>query len=183
MVEILREVKINGRKLKLARGDITELKVDAIVNAANERLKLGGGVAGAILRKGGREIQEECDKIGYCPVGEAVVTKAGKLEAKYVIHAVGPRYGEGGEDDKLKNATLNSLRRADERDIKSIAFPAISAGTFGFPKDRCAEIMLKTIIEYLRGNTNLEEVIVCLYDNDTYKIFERKLADLLGSYM
>jgi len=179
MVEIRYEVDINGKKLKLAKGDITELEVDAIVNAANERLKLGGGVAGAILKKGGREIQEECDKIGYCPVGNAVVTGAGKLKTKYVIHAVGPRYGEGDEDNKLRNATLNSLKRADERNLKSIAFPAISTGIFGFPKDRCADIMLRTIINYLEGETSLNEVIMCLYDEETYRIFEEKLKSLM----
>jgi O-acetyl-ADP-ribose deacetylase (regulator of RNase III) len=176
MVEVLYEVDIEGRKLKLAKGDITDLEVDAIVNAANESLKLGGGVAGAISRKGGREIQEECDRIGYCPVGEAVVTRAGKLKAKYVIHAVGPRYGEG---NKLRSATLNSLKRAEERDLKSIAFPAISTGVFGFPKDGCADIMLKTVMEYLRRDTSLREVIMCLYDDETYRIFEEKLKELL----
>ena len=181
MVEVLYEVKINSKKLKLAKGDITELEVDAIVNAANEKLKMGGGVAGAILRKGGHEIQEECDKIGYCPVGEAVVTGAGKLKAKCVIHAVGPRYGEGDEDNKLRNATLNSLKRAEERGLKSIAFPAISTGIFGFPKDRCADIMLSTIIDYLKRDTCIEEVIMCLYDDETYRIFEDKLKKMLQS--
>ena len=181
MVEVLYEVDVGGKKLKLAKGDITDLEVDAIVNAANERLKLGGGVAGAILRKGGREIQEECDRIGYCPVGGAVVTGAGRLKARYVIHAVGPRYGEGDEDNKLRSATLNSLKRAEEKGLKSIAFPAISTGIFGFPKDRCADIMLKTIIEYLKGNTGLREVIMCLYDDKTYRIFEEKLKKLVRS--
>ena len=181
MVEVLYEVDVEGKKLKLAKGDITDLEVDAIVNAANERLKLGGGVAGAILRKGGREIQEECDRIGYCPVGEAVVTGAGRLKAGYVIHAVGPRYGEGDEDSKLRSATLNSLKRAEEKGLKSIAFPAISTGIFGFPKDRCADIMLKTIIEYLKGGTGLREVIMCLYDDETYRIFEEKLKKLVRS--
>lgn len=175
MVKTLYEIDIGGKKLKLAKGDITDLEVDAIVNAANERLKLGGGVAGTILRKGGWEIQEECDRIGYCPVGEAVVTRAGRLKAKYVIHAVGPRYGEGDEDAKLRNATLNSLKKAEERTLTSVAFPAISTGIFGFPKDRCADIMLKTIIEYLKGDTFLKEVIMCLYDDETYKIFEERL--------
>jgi len=179
VVEILYEVDIRGKKLKLAKGDITDLEVDAIVNAANERLKLGGGVAGAILRKGGREIQEECDRIGYCPVGEAVVTGAGKLRAKYVIHAVGPRYGEGDEDNKLRSATLNSLKRAEEKGLRSIAFPAISTGIFGFPRDRCADVMLKTIIEHLKGSTGLREVVMCLYDDETYRIFENKLKELL----
>ncbi|RLF18471.1 MAG: O-acetyl-ADP-ribose deacetylase [Thermoprotei archaeon] len=181
MVEVLFAVDINGRRLKLAKGDITDLEVDAIVNAANERLKLGGGVAGAIRRRGGPSIQEECDRIGYCPVGGAVVTGAGRLKAKYVIHAVGPRYGEGDEDNKLRSATLNSLKRADERGVKSIAFPAISTGIFGFPKDRCADIMLNTIINYLKGETGVEEVVVCLYDDETYRIFEEKLKAIVGS--
>lgn len=181
MIKVLHEIGIGGKKLKLAKGDITDLEVDAIVNAANDRLKLGGGVAGAILRKGGWEIQEECDRIGYCPVGEAVVTGAGRLKAKYVIHAVGPRYGEGDEDAKLRSATFNSLKRAEERNIKSIAFPAISTGIFGFPKDRCADIMLRTIIEYLKGDTRLEEVVMCLYDDETYTIFEDKLKSLSRS--
>ena len=165
-----------GRSIvELVKGDITELEVDAIVNAANSRLKMGGGVAGAILRKGGWSIQEECDKIGYCPVGGAVITGAGKLKAKYVIHAVGPRMGEGDEDRKLRNATLNSLKLAEKHGIKSIAFPAISTGIFGFPKDRCAKIMLRTAVNYLKAGSSIERVIFCLYDDETYQIFAEEL--------
>lgn len=165
-----------GRSIvELVKGDITELEVDAIVNAANSRLKMGGGVAGAILRKGGWSIQEECDKIGYCPVGGAVITGAGKLKAKYVIHAVGPRMGEGDEDRKLRNATLNSLKLAEKHGIKSIAFPAISTGIFGFPKDRCAKIMLRTAVDYLKAGSSIERVIFCLYDDETYQIFAEEL--------
>ncbi len=173
-------LKIGRTVIELVKGDITELQVDVIVNAANSSLKMGGGVAGAILRKGGRVIQEECDKIGYCPVGGAVLTSAGKLKAKYVIHAVGPRMGEGDEDNKLKNATLNSLELADKYHVESIAFPAISTGIFGYPKDRCADIMLSTIIDYVsRKETNLKKIILCLYDDETYKIFEKKLNEVL----
>ena len=165
-----------GRSIvELVKGDITELEVDAIVNAANSRLKMGGGVAGAILRKGGWSIQEECDKIGYCPVGGAVITGAGKLKAKYVIHAVGPRMGEGDEDRKLRNATLNSLKLAEKHGIKSIAFPAISTGIFGFPKDRCAKIMLRTTVDYLKAGSSIERVVFCLYDDETYQIFAEEL--------
>ena len=167
--------RVGNSVIELVKGDITELEVDAIVNAANSRLKMGGGVAGAILRKGGWSIQEECDRIGYCPVGGAVITGAGKLKAKYVIHAVGPRMGEGDEDNKLRNATLNSLKLADEHGVKSIAFPAISTGIFGFPKDRCARIMLRTTVEYLRKGSGIEKVIFCLYDDETYKIFSEEL--------
>src|SRR5512139_197799 len=127
------EVKIAGRTLELVEGDITELDTDAIVNAANARLVLGGGVAGAIRRKGGPAIQAECDRIGGTFVGGAVLTTGGKLKAKYVIHAVGPQMGEGDEDKKLRNAALNSLKLADEHHLRSLAFPAISAGIFGFP--------------------------------------------------
>jgi len=168
--------KVNNSVLELVEGDITEMDTDAIVNAANSYLKHGGGVAGAIVRKGGRIIQEESDKIGYCPVGQAVITTAGSLKTKYVIHTVGPRMGEGNEDEKLKNATLNSLRLADREGLKSIAFPAVSAGIFGFPIDRCAEIMLKTTIEYLRGDTGLNKVVFCLFGQDSFDVFQKELA-------
>ena len=171
-------MRVGDSVVELVKGDITELDVDAIVNAANSALKMGGGVAGAILRKGGYSIQEECDRIGYCPVGGAVITGAGRLKARYVIHAVGPRMGEGDEDNKLRNATLNSLKLADQHKLESIAFPAISTGIFGFPKDRCAKIMLAATIEYLeqnKGKTSLKRVIFCLYDDETYNIFKETL--------
>ncbi len=169
------KVKINNRVLELLDGDLTEMDTDAIVNAANTRLILGGGVAGAINRKGGPKIQEECNKIGGTFVGGAVITTGGNLKAEHVIHAVGPRMGEGDEDQKLKNATLNSLKAADENNLKSISFPAISTGIFGFPIGRCAEIMLKTTIDYLKGQTGLEKVVFCLFGRDSYEIFTRRL--------
>ena len=177
-------LRVGKAVIELVKGDITELEVDAIVNAANSRLKMGGGVAGAILRKGGWSIQEECDRIGYCPVGSAVITGAGRLKAKQVIHAVGPRMGEGDEDRKLRSATLSALNVADRHNLKSIAFPAISTGIFGFPKDRCAKIMLRAAVEHLSsGESGLEKVIFCLYDDETYRIFEKELkrvAEELG---
>jgi O-acetyl-ADP-ribose deacetylase (regulator of RNase III) len=169
------KVDINNRTLELVEGDITEMQTDAIVNAANAHLTLGGGVAGAIRRKGGPEIQKECDKIGGTFVGGAVMTTGGNLKAKHVIHAVGPRMGEGNEDEKLKNATLNSLKVADKTSLKSISFPAISTGIFGFPIQRCAEIMLRTTINYLKGETGLEKVVFCLFGQDSYQVFERQL--------
>jgi O-acetyl-ADP-ribose deacetylase len=167
---------IGNSVLELIDGDITEMDTDAIVNAADAQLILGGGVAGAIRQKGGPAIQQECDKIGGTFVGGAVITTGGKLKAKYVIHAVGPRMGEGDEDAKLKNATLNSLKRADKHNLKSIAFPAISAGIFGFPIDRCAEIMLRTTIDYLKAKTGLKKVVFCLFGRDSYAVFERQLG-------
>jgi O-acetyl-ADP-ribose deacetylase (regulator of RNase III) len=178
------KVNIKNRILELVEGDITEMQTDAIVNAANAQLILGGGVAGAIRKKGGPEIQEECNKIGGTFVGGAVITTGGNLKAKYVIHAVGPRMGEGNEDEKLKNATLNSLKLADKNKLKSISFPAISTGIFGFPIQRCAEIMLKTTIAYLKGSpavclagqTGLEKVVFCLFGKDSYQIFADQLT-------
>jgi O-acetyl-ADP-ribose deacetylase (regulator of RNase III) len=172
------KVKINETILELTQGDITDLDTDAIVNAANTALQLGGGVAGAIRRKGGPKIQEECNKIGGTHVGGAVITTGGNLKAKYVIHAVGPRHGEEHEDEKLKDATLNSLILADKNNLESIAFPAISTGIFGFPKDRCATIMLSTTIAYLEGPTKLGRVVYCLYDQKTFEIFKRTLQSL-----
>ncbi len=173
------EIKINKTIIGLVQGDITDLATDAIVNAANASLKLGGGVAGAIARKGGPKIQEECDKIGGTYVGRAVITTGGNLRAKYVIHAVGPIHGTEHEDEKLKDATLNSLKLADKHNLKSIAFPAISTGVFGFPKDRCATIMLSSIIAYVESSTKLERVIFCLYDQQTFQIFKDTLKALI----
>lgn len=173
------EKKINKSTIELIEGDITEMDTDAIVNAANAALKLGGGVAGAIRRKGGPAIQAECDKIGGTFVGGAVITTGGNLKAKHVIHAVGPRMGEGNEDEKLRNATLNSLKVADENNLKSISFPAISTGIFGFPIDRCAKIMLTTAIEYLKGETGIERVVFCLFGKESYQVFLQELSRLV----
>ena len=171
---------IGKKVIELIDGDITEMDTDAIVNAANSMLILGGGVAEAIRSKGGMGIQMECLKIGRTPVGQAAITSGGKLKAKYVIHAVGPRMGEGDEDEKLKNATLNSLKLADKNNLKSISFPAISAGIFGFPIERCAVIMLRTAIDYLRGTTGLKRVVFCLFGRESYLVFENQLKKELA---
>ena len=164
-------VKISNTTIELVQGDITELNTDAIVNPANSKLQHGGGVAWAIVNKGGYPIQRESDKLKFCPVGNAVITTAGKLKAKYVIHAVGPKMGEGDEDAKLKSATLSALKLADKHRLKSISFPAISTGIYKFPVDRCADIMLNTTIEYCKGQTGLQKILFCLYDDKTLKIF------------
>ena len=168
-------IKMNETLLELLEGDITELDVEVLVNAANDRLQLGGGVAGAIRRKGGAAIQEECNRIGGTPVGTAVITGAGKLKAKHVIHAVGPRMGDGDEDRKLASAVRSALALADRHGLKSIAIPAISAGNFGFPLDRCARILLTEVHRYLQGGTKLVRVVICLYDSDSYRVFTREL--------
>jgi O-acetyl-ADP-ribose deacetylase (regulator of RNase III) len=167
--------KIDGVTLEIVQGDITEMQTDAIVNAANAKLVMGGGVAGAILRKGGTVIQNECDKIGGTYVGGAVITTGGNLRANYVIHAVGPRFGEGNEDEKLRSATLNSLLLADKHKLKSITLPAISTGIFGFPVERCARVMLSTAIEYIKRKTRLDRVVFCLFGEESFKVFEQEL--------
>lgn len=172
------EKKVGQGVLEVSQCDITEMETDAIVNAANAQLILGGGVAGAIRTKGGHKIQEECNAIGGTFVGGAVITTGGNLKAKHVIHAVGPRMGEGNEDEKLENATLNSLKVADENNLTSITFPAISTGIFGFPKERCADIMLRTVIDYLKGDTGIKRVVFCLHGASSYEIFSETLGRL-----
>ncbi len=166
----------NGRVIKVILGDITEEETDAIVNAANSHLKHGGGVAGAIVRKGGRIIQEESDRIGYCPVGKAVYTSAGKLKAKYVIHAVGPRWGEGDEERKLRSAVRSALEVATQLGLKSVAIPAISTGIFGYPKREGTKVILDEVVKFLKGeDTTLEEVHLTNIDEETTKLFVEHL--------
>jgi O-acetyl-ADP-ribose deacetylase (regulator of RNase III) len=168
-------IRLNETKLDLVEADITELSVDAIVNPANEQLKLGEGVAAAIVEKGGPLIQKECKRIGGTGVGTAVITGAGTLEAKHVIHAVGPTMGEGDEDRKLSSAVRSALALADRHRLRSIAIPAISTGVFGFPMDRCARITLTEIHRYLQGGTKLQRVVVCLIDEASYNTFRQEL--------
>ena len=169
------KIQMDETVLELLRGDIPDLGVEAIVNAANQELKLGSGVAGAILAKGGSLIQKECKRIGGTPVGTAVITGAGDLDAKHVIHAVGPRMGEGDEDRKLSAAVRSALALADRHGLKSIALPAISTGNFGFPTDRAARITLTEIHRYLQGGTKLRRVVVCLFTQDDFNTFSREL--------
>ncbi len=161
--------------LELMQADITDLDVDVVVNAANQHLQLGSGVAGAIRAKGGPSIQEECNRIGGTPVGTAVMTGAGNLRARQVIHAVGPQMGEGDEDKKLASAVRSALALADRHGMKSIALPAISTGVFGFPIDRAARIMLTEIQRFLQGGTKLDRVVLCLYDEEAFGVFKKEL--------
>jgi O-acetyl-ADP-ribose deacetylase (regulator of RNase III) len=170
------EVQVGGSVVALVRGDITELDTDAIVNAANAQLQLGGGVAGAIRRKAGPSIQAECDARGPIRVGEAAITSGGNLKARHVIHAVGPRMGvDTPEDELLAAATRSSLKLADGHSLKSIAFPAISTGIFGYPIERCATVMLNTTMEYLKEQPGIERVVFCLYTAADYAVFEAEL--------
>lgn len=171
----MKEWKKGQKALKLIEGNIALVDAEAVVNAANKSLILGGGVAGAIRSFGGPSIQEECNSIGPIEVGEAVITGAGKLKAKYVIHAAGPVYGEGNEDEKLRKATRNSLEIAEKKKLKNIAFPAISAGIFRFPIKRCSEIMIKTCLDFLKKHEHPKEIILCLYGDKSFSVFEETL--------
>ncbi|MEA2063259.1 MAG: macro domain-containing protein [Gemmatimonadota bacterium] len=173
------EYTVGKTRISLVKGNIVTLEVDAVVNAANSRLVLGSGVAGAIRQAGGPEIQAECDRIGGTPVGTAVITGAGSLPAAHVIHAVGPRMGEGDEERKLADATRSGLSVAESQGLKSIVFPAISTGVFGFPLEGCARIMLSVTVTYLsQGERSLEQVLFCLYDNKALAVFEKALEEL-----
>ena len=164
-------------KIQLRQGDLTEADTDAIVNAANNDLMLGGGVAGAIRIKGGPAIQRECDRIGPIPLGEAAITGAGTLKARHVIHAASMRLGESTTEANLRAATRNSLKRAAENSLKSIAFPAIGTGIAGFPTERCAQVMIEEVRKHLGGETTLERVEFVLFDRRMLEIFERVLAE------
>ena len=165
-------------KVTLRQGDLTEAQVDAIVNAANNDLLLGGGVAGAIRVKGGPAIQEECNRIGPIHVGEAAITGAGKLAARHVIHAASMQLGGHTSEQGLRDATRNALLCADEHALRSIAFPAIGTGIAGFPLDRCALLMLTEVRDHLHGTTSLERVEFVLYDKLSLAAFKRAFAHL-----
>jgi O-acetyl-ADP-ribose deacetylase len=157
----------------LMQGDLTEMETDAIVNAANNDLQHGGGVAGAIRRKGGDTIQRESNQIGSIPVGGAAITSGGKLKARYVIHAASMQLGGQTTAQALRSSTAHSLRIAAEKGLKTIAFPAVGTGIAGFPMERCAEIMLREVNEHIRQGSSLEKVYFVLFDARALKTFER----------
>jgi O-acetyl-ADP-ribose deacetylase len=163
-------------KVTLQQGDITEAAVDAVVNAANTQLQLGAGVAGAIRRKGGPSIQQACDAFGPVPLGEAALTGGGQLKAHYVIHAASMHLGGLTNEDSLRNSTINSLKRAEEKRLTSIAFPAIGTGIAGFPMTRCAQIMLEEVRTHLQGMTTLQQVLFVLFDEPALRAFQHTLA-------
>ncbi len=180
---VKRSVNLGKAQLEIAQCDITKERTDAIVNAANSHLAHGGGVALAISKAGGhiinKESQEYVKEHGPVPTGGVAVTSAGNLQVRYVIHTVGPIWGEGDEDKKLRDAFYNSLVKADELELRSISFPAISSGIYGFPKDRCAEIFFKTVKEYLEENeSKLELIRMCLYSKSDYEIFKKIMKEV-----
>jgi O-acetyl-ADP-ribose deacetylase len=159
-------------KIHFVKGDITDMDVEAVVNAANTDLILGAGVAGAIRRKGGPHIEEECERIGPIPLGEAAVTTGGNLKALYVIHAASMRLGGRTTADSLRLAMQHTLLRAEEKAIQSIAFPAIGTGVAGFPVEECARIMIKEVLEHVKVRSSLEKIYCVLYDDAALKVFE-----------
>ena len=168
------QVLINNSILDLIEGDITRQDTEAIVNAANSGLKGGGGVDGAIHRAGGPQIMEECRRIGRCPAGEAVITTGGRLKARYVIHTVGPIYSDGsrGEAGLLARAYLNSLKLASEKGVRSIAFPSISTGAYGYPLDEAGRIALETVINYLKVHPEITLLRFVLFSPAAYRAYE-----------
>lgn len=174
------EVKINKGILSLTEGDITKQDTEAIVNAANKSLRGGAGVDGAIHRAGGPGILAECKKTGGCGTGEAVITTGGNLKAEYVIHTVGPVYKDGlhNEPELLENAYRNSLKLASSKGLKSIAFPSISTGAYGYPLESAAEIALKTAINYLRKYDDIELIRFVLFGQKAYGVYEKILKQL-----
>jgi len=164
-------------KIELIQDDITTLEVDAIVNAANKSLLGGGGVDGAIHRAAGRDLLEECKTLNGCETGEAKITKGYHLPAKYVIHTVGPVWHGGNkkESDLLANCYENSLKLALDNHIKTIAFPNISTGVYGFPKDKAAKIAVKTVSDFLKQNNSIEKVYFVCFDNKNYTLYKNIL--------
>ncbi len=172
---------VNSVTLALLNGNIVEVEAEAIVNAANSALAGGGGVDGAIHRAGGPEIMEACRKIGRCKTGNAVATTAGKLKARYIFHAVGPIYQVAGKEAPrlLANAYQACLKLAEQCAIKSIAFPSLSTGVYGYPLEEAAPIALRTVIEHIKQPTSLQQVTFVLYGRDAYNAFEQALTTLL----
>ena len=165
-------------KIEILQGDLTEMNTDAIVNAANNDLQLGGGVAGAIRRKGGPEIQKECDEVGTIPIGGAAISGGGKLKARHVIHAASMQLGGQTTAHALRSSTAHALRIASQRGLRTIAFPAVGTGIAGFPMRECAEILLRESEKHLEGPTSLEKIYFVLFDADALKVFEEAFKDM-----
>ncbi|WKZ33307.1 MAG: O-acetyl-ADP-ribose deacetylase [Thermodesulfobacteriota bacterium] len=175
------EIIVEGARLSLVKGDITLQDTDAIVNAANSRLAGGGGVDGAIHRAGGPAIMEECRKIGGCPTGSAVITTGGKLRAKFVIHAVGPIYKDGlhNEPMLLESAYRESLKLAVQNGLKSVAFPSISTGAYGYPVEAASKTALSTVLDFTMDNKNRPDLVrFVLFSDSDYDVYSRTLLSL-----
>lgn len=170
----------NGVRIEVLEADLTEQQVDAIVNAANSELILGGGVAGAIARKGGPTIQEECHRHGPIRVGEAAITGAGNLPAKYVIHAASMRLGGRATAESIRSSVAHALRLADEHQVRSIALPAVGMGIAGFPLREGARLMMETLKAHIDAGTGLQQVRFCLFGSEALQAFEQALQEVFG---
>lgn len=180
MVGKFEEIKMGTRIIRVVQGDLTEIEADALVNAANNQLWMGGGVAGALKRKGGKSIETEAISKGPIPIGEAVITAGGNLSAKFVIHAAGMGTDLRTDKDKIRNATYNALKRAHEAKLRSIAFPSIGTGVGGFSMQRAAELMLGTTLSFLRNEpgTSIERITFVLYNDTGYRTFAKELMKI-----
>jgi O-acetyl-ADP-ribose deacetylase (regulator of RNase III) len=176
------EFTYKGNKIEILQGDITRVEADAIVNAANEGLRGGGGVDGAIHRAGGPSIMEECRKIGHCPTGSAVITTAGRLPARHIIHTVGPvwRGGRHTESALLRNCYISSLKLAEENSLKSVAFPSISTGVYGYPIDRASLVAIGAVVDYLGETTSIDRVIFVLFSESDYRLYLTRMKELVS---
>ncbi len=179
MAEVVAEgIQINQSVIRLIRGDITDLEVDAFVFYAQHDLALGSGFGGAIGVRGGPSIQKELDKLAPVATGEAVITAAGKLKADYIIHAVGPQFQEEDTEAKLRTTVINALKRADETRVERIALPAMGAGYYGIAPDLCARVMLDVIKGHVQGETRLKEIVICVLDTPQYSAFKTELEKI-----
>ncbi|MCH7782060.1 macro domain-containing protein [candidate division KSB1 bacterium] len=175
------KIRVGQGTIEVVQGDITSQGVDAVVNAANNHLWMGSGVAGAIKKNGGQEIETEAVKQGPVEIGEAVITTGGNLSAKYVIHAVGMGQDLRTDSEKVRNSTRSSLKLADENKIESIAFPAIGTGVGGFSLHQCAQVMLNEAINFLTENATVKTILFVLFDDEGFRIFEEELRSIFSS--
>ncbi len=178
MVPLATEKKVNKTLVRLQRGDLTALKVDAFVFYARENLQLGAGFGTAIQVRGGDAVKKELEKIGSLQMGEAAVTTAGNMQARFIIHACGPKFQEPDAERKLRRCVLAALKLADEQGLKSLAFPPLGAGFYGVPLEVCSTLMLEVIKGFLQANTSVEEIVICVIDKREFNAFKDKLEKL-----
>lgn len=169
------EKRIGNRSIRLVRGDITDLEVEAFVYDITEDAQIGTGYGGAISQRGGPTVQKELDAIGSCPTGEAIVTSAGNMKAKHIIHVNGPKFHEPDTEDKLRRATRAALQRADEAGVTQLAFPPVGTGLYQVPLDLCARVMVDTVEEHLRGDSNLEDVLFVALDTREFEPLQAQI--------
>ena len=169
------QLVVAGRTVELVKGDITQVEVDAFIYDITEDAKLGSGFGGAISVRGGKAVQQELDEIGRCPKGSAIITTAGRLPARHIIHVNGPKFFEEDTEGKLLRAVASALRLADEHQLASLAFPPIGTGLYQVPLDLCARVMVDTVMEHLRGRTSLERVVFVALDTREYEPFKARL--------